>query len=101
MSIGSDGNVWVAVPSLPGKPLDVLHKLPVVLRKISARLPLALQPKPELCCRVVVYDHDGNIIKTCNGNTGIYNFVTGVREMHGVVALGSIEHSCIGIFDDS
>ena len=99
ISIGSDGNIWVAVPSLPSRPLALLHKSPVFVRKISARLPAALQPKPELCCRVVVYDPSGSKVKTYNGDTGLFSFVTGVREKNGVVALGSIEQRCIGIFD--
>ncbi len=99
MSIGSDGNIWVAVPSLPSKPLAILHKAPVVVRKISSRLPAVLQPSPELCCRVAVYSPAGNLVDTYNGDTGIFSFVTGVRERQGVVALGSIEHNCIGVFD--
>jgi len=99
ISIGSDGNVWVAIPSLPSKPLALLHKSPMLLRKISSRLPAMLQPKPELCCRVVVYDSAGNQINSYNGDTGIYSFVTGVREKGGLVALGSIEQRCIAIFD--
>jgi len=99
MSIGSDGNVWVAVPSLPSALLALLHKSPLILRKISARLPDALQPKPKLCCRVVVYSQAGELIKTYNGDTSVFNFVTGVRERQGVVTLGSIEHHCIGVFD--
>lgn len=99
LSIGSDGNVWVAMPSLPSKPLSLLHRSPMLVRKISARLPTALQPKPELCCCVMVYDSDGQIVKTYNGDTRIFNFVTGVREHNGVVALASIEQRCIGVFE--
>lgn len=99
LSIGSDGNIWVAIPSLPSTPLAMLHKSPLWLRKISSRLPEFLQPKPALCCRVIVYDVNGNIVEFYNGDTGIYNFVTGVREKEGVVALGSIGQRCIGVFE--
>ena len=99
LSIGSDGNVWVAIPSLPSTPLALLHKSPMLLRRISSRLPTSLQPKPALCCRVIAYDSAGQIVKTYNGDTGIFNFVTGAREHHGVVALGSIEQRCIGVFE--
>ena len=99
LSIGTDGNVWVAVPSLPSKPLALLHKSPVILRKVSSRLPAVLQPRPELCCRVVVYDPSGNLIQTYDGDTSLFNFVTGVREQHGVVAIGSIEQRCIAMFE--
>lgn len=99
MSIGSDGNIWVAVPSLPSKPLALLHRSPLFLRKFAARLPDALQPKVELCCRVIVYDSSGNLVRTLNGDTDIFNFVTGVREQNGLVAMGSIEQSCIGVFE--
>ena len=99
MSIGSDGNIWVAVPSLTSETLAKLHIAPLFLRKLAARLPLFLQPKPELCCRVAVYDPTGKLIKTYTGDTGLFSLVTGVREMNGKVALGSIEQSCIGVFE--
>jgi len=99
MSIGSDGNIWVAIPSMPNRTLTTLHKLPVAIRKFSTRLPDALQPKPELCCRVVVYDSFGNHLQTCDGDSRAFSMVTGVRENNGVVALGSIDHHCIGIFE--
>jgi sugar lactone lactonase YvrE len=99
LSIGSDGNIWVALPSLPSGALAFLHKMPVVMRKLTARLPQFLQPTPQLCCRVAVYDPQGTLLQTYNGDTEIFSMVTGVREKDGCVALGSIDHNCIAIFE--
>jgi sugar lactone lactonase YvrE len=101
MSIGTDGNIWVAVPSLPSKPVALLHRSPMLLRKAASRLPPMLQPKPELCCRVAVYDSTGNLLRVDNGDTSAFSLVTGVREHHGIVALGSIEHNCIALYDSA
>lgn len=99
MSIGSDGRVWVAVPSVKNETLAKLHKMPLFVRKLASNLPSAFQPKPQLCCRVQVFETDGSLFKQYDGDTETYSLVTGVREMDGRVALGSIEQNSIAIFD--
>lgn len=98
ITVGTDGNIWVAIPSLPSAILSKLHKSPLFLRKLAARLPLLLQPKPKLCCRVAVYSPTGKQLEIYDGDTKIFNFVSGVRERNGIVAIGSIEQSRIGFF---
>ena len=99
IATGSDGRVWVAIPSVKNEALARLHQMPLWLRVIASHLPPALQPKPKLCCRVQVFNPDGSHYQTHNGDTGIFNMVTGVREADGVVALGSIEHDFIAVFE--
>ena len=99
MSIGSDGRIWVAVPSVKNEVLERVHTMPVFLRKLASSLPPSLQPKPQLCCRVEVFDTDGNSVEQYEGDPTIYNFVTGVRERNGLVALGSIEHDAVSVFE--
>lgn len=99
MSIGSDGRIWVALPSIKNKALSSLHKLPLVMRKLASNLPATLQPKAQLCCRVQVLNHDGTIFTQFDGDTNIYHLVTGVRECNGLVALGSIEQDAIALFE--
>ena len=41
-----DGNVWVAFASEPNPALESLHKLPLFLRRLAARLPESVLPKP-------------------------------------------------------
>ncbi len=99
MSIGSDGRIWVAIPSETNPALATVHKLPFVLRKIVANLPEKLQPKAVKCCRVQVFNTDGTVHALHVGDSDTYHMVTGVRELDGVVALGSIEQNALAVFE--
>lgn len=99
MSIGSDGRIWVAIPSQKSAPLASVHKLPQFLRKIVANLPEMVQPKAVVCCRVQVFNTDGTTHAMHVGNSDTYHMVTGVRELDGLVALGSIEQNSIAVFE--
>lgn len=99
MSIGSDGRIWVAIPSEKSVPLAAVHQLPLFLRKIVANLPEAVQPKAVKCCRVQVFNTDGAVHAMHVGNSDTYHMVTGVRELDGLVALGSIEQHAIAVFE--
>lgn len=99
ISIGSDGRVWVAVPSIKNDTLATVHKLPLPMRRLISNLPKALQPKPKLCCHVQVFNPDGSLHASYAGDPNIYHLVTGVREKDGVVAMGSIEQESIAIFE--
>ncbi len=61
MSIGSDGRIWVAIPSEKNAALASVHKLPLFLRKIVANLPEGIQPKAVKCCRVQVFNTNGTV----------------------------------------
>ena len=41
-----DGLFWVAFASEPNSALEAIHKLPLFLRRVVARLPESVQPKP-------------------------------------------------------
>ena len=99
MALDADGSIYAAMPSLPSAVLEKLHNSPMMLRKIAGRLPAFLQPKPELCCRIVVYQRDGALKQVIDGDTEVYSFVTSMRKGPGLVAMGSIEHDAIGVFD--
>ena len=99
MSIGSDGRIWVAVPSSKNNTLAQVHALPLILRKLISNLPEFLQPKPQNCCWVHVFNPDGTLHKKFAGDAQIYFLVTGVREQNGHVALGSIEQDAIAVFE--
>ncbi|MEO7066033.1 MAG: SMP-30/gluconolactonase/LRE family protein [Rhodanobacter sp.] len=47
LSMSSDGLIWVALTSSRNALLDKIHQLPLLLRKLIARLPESLQPAPE------------------------------------------------------
>ena len=98
ISRGSDGLIWVALPSRPNPVLERLHRSPLFVRKAVATIPASLQPNAKLCCRVVAYDANGTMVHYFEGDTDVYAHVTGVREHQGTVYLGSIEQPCIAWF---
>jgi len=99
LSLDVDGNVLVAIPSLPDDLLPKLHNAPPLVRKAVARMPTALQPAPQLCCRLIRYSPDGTESMIMNGDTDTYSFVTSARQHDGRIAMGSIEHTAIAVFD--
>lgn len=99
MVLSATGEVYVALPSLPSAVLEKLHNGPLLLRQIAARLPEFMQPQPELCCRMAVFGRDGALKSVLDGDTDVYSFVTSMRAGPGIMAMGSIEHDFIGVFD--
>ena len=99
LSIGTDGLIWLALPSRPNENLDKLHNAPLFIRKLLASLPDSLQPNEAPCCRVATFDSSGTHLHTYEGDVSIFSHVTGVREHHGKVYLGSIERGEIAWFD--
>ena len=97
--VGSDGLVWVALPSRPNPALARLHAAPLFIRKLIASVPDSLQPNTKPCARVVAYQPDGKMVHYFEGDTTLYDQVTGVREHQGRVYLGSIEQDCVAWFD--
>ena len=46
LGAADDGLIWAAFASEPNPALETLHKLPLWLRRLAARLPEGVQPKP-------------------------------------------------------
>ena len=59
LAADADGIVWVALASEPNPTLEVMHKLPLFLRRLAARLPESVQPKPSRVAWVAAYDENG------------------------------------------
>ncbi|MCH1866680.1 SMP-30/gluconolactonase/LRE family protein [Nocardioides sp. CFH 31398] len=104
-SLGTDGLVWVALASPVVPLLAVIHRLPPVLRRASTRAPAALRPSPRRSVRVQAYDgatgtlvHDLDATPQAVGDRA-FHFVTGVREHHGRVWLGSLEEPAVAVLD--
>jgi hypothetical protein len=70
--------------------LDFLLPRHPLLRKIAWRLPDRLQPNPKRTVRVQAYDTDGTLVHDLGGQHDEFHMVTGVREHHGTVWLGSL-----------
>ncbi|MEM9839740.1 MAG: SMP-30/gluconolactonase/LRE family protein [Pseudomonadota bacterium] len=98
LSIGSDGLLWCAVPSLPLDSLQKIHGLPKFVRKLIAQLPEALGPQVPKCCRVAAFDLSGNLVHLLEGDPSVYHYVTGVRERDGKIWIGSINEDALGYF---
>lgn len=95
---GSDGLIWVTIAS----PVDtVVERLkasaPLWVRKAVTRIPELLQPKPQQTVRVQAYADDGRLVHDLRADAGTYHMVTGVREHHGDVWLGSLEESAVAV----
>jgi hypothetical protein len=73
-----DGIVWVALASEPNPALESLHKLPLFLRRLAARLPESVQPKPSRVAWIAAYDERGACVHDFKWTDGSYAVVTGL-----------------------
>jgi len=99
ISTGSDGLIWVALPSPRDPLLDRLHSLPPVLRRIVWAMPEALQPGLKKTIWVMAFTPDGAEVHDFQQPGDTLHSVTGVREQNGRVAMGSLVASALGWFD--
>lgn len=96
---GSDGLIWVTIAS-PTEPLvSALQRAPRFLRRMSMKVPDVLQPKPKQTVRVQAFDDAGRLRHDIHGDASDFHMVTGVREHHGRVWLGSLETEVVGVLD--
>jgi sugar lactone lactonase YvrE len=98
IALGTDGLIWVTIAS----PLDPLveqlrGRAPMPVRKAATRVPRALQPKPKKTVRVQAFDAAGDLVHDIDADAGSYHMVTGVREHHGEVWLGSLEEAALAV----
>ncbi len=96
ISTGSDGLIWVALPSPRDAVTDRLASKPPVLRKIAWRLPDAVQPKEKNTVWVQAYDAEGRLVHDLQTEDPRLFMITGVRERDGVVWLGSLTAPRLG-----
>jgi sugar lactone lactonase YvrE len=99
LSTGADGLVWVALAAPADKALAVLHRLPLLVRRLAARLPEAVQPEPQRVVWVLALDAAGHVVHDLRWNGEPYHMVTGVREHQGRIYMGSLGEEAILAFD--
>jgi sugar lactone lactonase YvrE len=99
MSTGSDGLIWIALPSHRPAVLDWLHGKPPILRKMAWALPEKLQPRESRTVWVMAVDNDGQVVHDLQGPGDRYHLVTGVRERAGRVYLGSLVQPAVAVLD--
>ncbi len=99
ISTGSDGLIWVALPSPRDPFLDLLAPRSPVLRKLAWALPDAMQPKEGKTVWVQAYDPDGLLVHDLQTSDERFYMATGVRELDGVVWIGSLTAPSIARID--
>lgn len=97
ISRGSDGLIWVTIASPRDPVLERIMRGPRLLRRLAWRLPDALQPRVRRTVRVLAIDDGGSVVHDLTADASAYHMVTGVREHHGQVWLGSLEESAIAV----
>jgi sugar lactone lactonase YvrE len=96
ISTGSDGLIWVTLPSPRDRTLDVLLPRAPLLRKVAWQLPERLQPKERRTVWVQAYDLDGTLVHDLQTSHAWLHMITGVREVDGTVWLGSLVSRGLG-----
>ena len=96
VSTGSDGLIWVALPSPRSRILDLLLPRPPVLRKVVWAMPERLRPKDTPTVWVQAYDAAGLLVHDLQTTHSRLRMISGVRESSGTVWLGSLESAAIG-----
>jgi hypothetical protein len=76
-----------------------LNRAPHAVRRIAWRLPEAIQPNPKRTARVMAFDTSGRKVHDRSFDPSEFHVVTGVREHHGRVWLGTLVDSAIAWFD--
>ncbi|MEU7168307.1 SMP-30/gluconolactonase/LRE family protein [Streptomyces morookaense] len=97
ISTGPGGLIWVAMTG-PREPLlDLLHRTSPGLRRALWKLPTALFRGPRPTAWVMALDADGRVVHDLQRPADGYRFVTSVCEHDGVLYLGSLVESSVGV----
>ena len=99
VSTGTDGLIWVAMGSPRDRALDRLLPRHPALRKAVWTIPDRLQLGPQSTVWVYALSPDGAVVHDLQAPGGRFRFVTGVREHHGTVHMGSLIGDAVGVFD--
>ena len=94
-----DGIVWVAFASEPNPALESLHKLPLFLRRLAARLPAGMQPEPSRVAWVAAYDESGARVHDFKWTDGGYAMVTGVCRVGRSIWCAGLQERALMRFD--
>jgi sugar lactone lactonase YvrE len=97
MSLGTDGLFWVALPSAEDARLQLLHRLPLALRKAIAKIPESLLPAEQRSFLAMAFNSNGKCVRFIEGDPLRFHLVTGVREYQGKLYAGSIEENAIAV----
>jgi sugar lactone lactonase YvrE len=98
-SMSADGLVWVAIAAPRNPAVEKVHRMPMLVRKIVARLPPALQPKPQKVAWAMAFDGNANVVHDYCWRNGEYGMCTGVCQRGSTMYLSSLAERSILAFD--
>lgn len=95
IALGSDGLLWITLPSPRVAALAAIHRLPAPVRALLSTLPPALQPRPGRTLGVLAVDDSGREVHRLQGEIPGFEMLTGVRESGGTLWFGSLTGSTL------
>jgi len=95
ISLGSDGLIWVALPSPRSALLTRVQRLPAGARAVVGALPDRMSPRPSPVVSAIAVDDLGRIVHRLRGEIEGFRMLTGVRESGGRLWFGSLEGSVV------
>lgn len=98
-STSEDGLVWVAIAAPRNPAVEKVHRMPMLVRKIVARLPPSLQPKPQKVAWAMAFSGDGKLVHDYSWRDDEYGLCTGVCQHGDIVYLSSLSEQSILAFD--
>src|SRR5829696_1064721 len=99
ISRGSDGLVWVTISSPVDGLVERLGSAPLLVRRAVTMIPDALQPQPKRTIRVQAFAAAGRLVHDLDVDHPGFHMVTGVREHHGRVWMGSLHEPSVAVHD--
>lgn len=97
LSLGSDGLIWLAMPSATDFRLKIIHRLPTIVRRLIARLSEMLPVAEMRNVLLMAFNTDGECVHFVEGDPLRFHLVTGVREHNGKLYVGSVEESAVAV----
>ena len=99
IALGSDGLVWITLPSPRVAALAAIHRLPAPLRALLSTLPPSLLPSPGRTLGVMAVDAEGRVVHRLSGEIPGFEMLTGVREAQGRLWFGSLTGSTLATLE--
>lgn len=99
VATGSDGLIWVAVPSSVMPVVWFAQRMPGPVRSVVHRVPESLQPQPSRTVRALGVDTDGRIVQDYQGEIDGFRMLTGIRERDGKLYFGSLSEHAIAVMN--
>ncbi|MGO4257306.1 SMP-30/gluconolactonase/LRE family protein [Marmoricola sp. RAF53] len=95
IALGSDGLIWVSIPSTTDAVAERVLRLPRPLRVLLSSLPQRFQARETRVVRALAFAPDGTLVHDLGADATRFHMVTGLREHDGVLWLGSLEEPAV------